>query len=132
MAIKEFAKVGGKKLNSNGNNNGAAGSASSSINQAPRKAEKAQKEHEAPQKAECAIAEIIFRAFLDKDLAGPKHRLTTGQVLEHLGTKVSAAQKGLFKDVLQRVCSLAQPTRKGEPGVWSLRPNYAPKEGGQR
>lgn len=77
-----------------------------------------------PGKAEKAMAELIFSVFYNPRIAGSKSTLTTGQVLQHLGSKVSAAQKALFKDVLRRICDLSQSSRKGEPATWSLRPLY--------
>lgn len=76
--------------------------------------------------SEREIATMILNTFLDIDLAGPRHCLTTGQVLEHLGPQVPPKQRDLFKTCLQQVCTLSQATRRSEPGVWSLRLNFWP------
>lgn len=74
------------------------------------------------------VAEMIFKAFLDKQLT-KNCQLTTGQVLQHLGSKIATAQKSLFKTLLQQACILSQPTISGTPSVWSLRPHLLPKPG---
>lgn len=70
------------------------------------------------------IAEDILRAFLDKKLAGPSHRLTTGQVLEKLAVHVAAHHNDLFKTLLKQMCTLTKASEKNLPGYWTLREEF--------
>ena len=70
------------------------------------------------------IAEDILRAFLDKKLAGPDHRLTTGQVLEKLAVHVAAHHNDLFKTLLKQMCSLTKSAQKNVPGYWTLKEEF--------
>jgi len=81
------------------------------------------------------IAASILSAFLEPQLAGPQHRLTTGEVLEHLASRVPAHHGDLFKTLLKQMCELSKPAWSGEnsfskqsngPGVWSLRREFWP------
>eukprot|EP00438_Fugacium_kawagutii_P024094 Skav214959 [mRNA] locus=scaffold264:80550:81815:- [translate_table: standard] len=70
------------------------------------------------------IAEDILRAFLDKKLAGPDHRLTTGQVLEKLAVHVAAHHNDLFKTLLKQMCTLTKSKQRNVPGYWTLREEF--------
>mmetsp|Transcript_75136 Transcript_75136/g.220203 ORF Transcript_75136/g.220203 Transcript_75136/m.220203 type:complete len:1065 (-) Transcript_75136:152-3346(-) len=73
------------------------------------------------------LAETILTAFLDKEFAGPRHSLSTSQVLQHAAGRVPVEQRGAFKSLLQLTCTLSKPTSPDEPGLWILRPEFLPK-----
>jgi len=72
------------------------------------------------------IAEMILEAFLDPKFAGPKHSLTTGQVLQHLAQNVADHHSDLFKSLLKQLCKLNKPNQSSQPGLWTLRQEYWP------
>lgn len=76
---------------------------------------------------EQSIAEVLLRFFLDPKLAGTKHRLTTGQVMEHVGPAIPVANRHLFKALLMDMCFLTKPSRPDQPGVWTLRSEFWPQ-----
>jgi len=77
-------------------------------------------------KPERGIAEIVLRFFLDPDLAGEEHQLTTGQVLEYVSPKIMPTSRYLFKNLLHEMCTLKKTSIDGEPGTWSLRKEIWP------
>jgi len=72
------------------------------------------------------IAEMILHAFMDVKIAGGGHRLTTNEVLEYLACDIAPHHNDLFKSLLKEMCVLSKPAQPGQPGVWSLRPEYWP------
>jgi len=72
------------------------------------------------------IAEMILEAFLDPKFAGPKHSLTTGEVLQHLAQRVANHHSDLFKSLLKQICQLNKASHPSQPGVWVLRPEFRP------
>jgi len=115
--LKRFEKVRAKDAEAKRREKGEAASSSSSRAGALLRDER-------------KIAEMIFQTFLDKHLSRDC-KLTTGQVLEHLGQKVSPGQKSLFKTLLQQACVLSQANVAGQPSMWSLRPSLQAKAGEQ-
>lgn len=72
------------------------------------------------------IAEMILHAFMDVKIAGSGHCLTTNEVLEYLACDIAPHHNDLFKSLLREMCVLSKPAQPGQPGVWSLRPEYWP------
>jgi len=78
------------------------------------------------QRDERKLAEMLFETFLDKSLSRDC-QLTTGQVLENVGQRITASQKGLFKTLLQQMCVLTQAGAPSAPSTWSLKPHLRPE-----
>lgn len=78
--------------------------------------------------ADRRVAELILRTFLEPRLAGRECRLTTGQVVQSLGCQVAAHHSDLFKSLLKQMCELSRPSHQGQPGTWTLRPEFRPRK----
>jgi len=80
--------------------------------------------HRELNQSDVIVAKTILGAFLDESLAGKRHCLTTGQVVQLLGPQIAAHHHDLFKELLKMMCQLSKPSRAGEPGVWFLRRKF--------
>eukprot|EP00927_Polykrikos_kofoidii_P006006 TRINITY_DN12425_c0_g1_i3.p1 TRINITY_DN12425_c0_g1~~TRINITY_DN12425_c0_g1_i3.p1 ORF type:complete len:1451 (-),score=306.87 TRINITY_DN12425_c0_g1_i3:349-4701(-) len=72
------------------------------------------------------IAEMILKTFLDPKIAGWEHNLSTGAVLEKLGTQIAPHHGDLFKTLLKQMCNLSKSPAPGQPGTWTLRKEFWP------
>nr|QDO16230.1 DNA excision repair protein ERCC-6 [Lingulodinium polyedra] len=77
-----------------------------------------------------SVAEAILRAFLNPDIAGPDHCLSTEQVLQHVAAGYGAERRDIFKSLLKRLCKLSKPKENSAIGTWSLRDDYWPEQDG--
>jgi len=75
------------------------------------------------------VVEAILRAFLNPDLSGDRHLLSTGGVLEHVAPRIHFQQAHRLKYFLSELCIFSR-TGDGAPGVWSLRQAFWPLTSG--